>query len=209
MTEPRHSPTDRTRRRRFSEIDYSFGERHQYRPQVPFKSFDESLQRSLRLFSSTVPAIGGPSRRHHNHEAAIGSDRLWKEEICSYQDADDMETGVFDNPLSCFGCGLGWLLPTLISFFWGLSSHLCGTMLRFFTSGTITADILEKELPCCFLNPLIQVCALVESSTPEMNASNVMVNPNGQNHLSRPSPSSEQLVSQPTGPHMLQHMTHY
>ena len=72
MTEPRHSPTDRTRRRRFSEIDYSFGERHQYRPQVPFKSFDESLQRSLRLFSSTVPAIGGPSRRHHNHEAAIG-----------------------------------------------------------------------------------------------------------------------------------------
>ncbi|CAF2109168.1 unnamed protein product [Brassica oleracea] len=109
MTEPRHSSTDRTRRRRFSEIDYSFGERHQYRPQVLFKSFDECLQRSRRLFSSTVPAIGGPSRRHHNHKAAIGSDGLWKEEICSYQDADDMETRVFDNPLSCFGCGLGWL----------------------------------------------------------------------------------------------------
>ncbi|KAH0864074.1 hypothetical protein HID58_081285, partial [Brassica napus] len=39
------------------------------------------------------------------------------------------------------------------SFFWGLSSHLCGTMLRFFTSGTITTEILEKELLCCFPNP--------------------------------------------------------
>ena len=72
MTEQSCSSTDRSRRRRFSEVDYSFGEHYHFRSQVPFISFEDRLQRSRLLFSNTVPTIGGYSRRHHNEEAAIG-----------------------------------------------------------------------------------------------------------------------------------------
>ncbi|WZZ59474.1 hypothetical protein YC2023_059581 [Brassica napus] len=72
MTEQSHSSTDRSRRRRFSEVDYSFGEHYHFRSQVPFISFNDRLQRSRLLFSNTVPTIGGYSRRHHNEEALSG-----------------------------------------------------------------------------------------------------------------------------------------
>ncbi|KAL0751264.1 hypothetical protein Bca101_033267 [Brassica carinata] len=72
MTEPIPSPTLQSRRRRFSEIDSSFGESYQYRPRIPFKSFDERLQISRRLFSGAAPSIRGSSRRYHNDEAANG-----------------------------------------------------------------------------------------------------------------------------------------
>ena len=72
MTEQSNSPTTRPRRRRFSEVDSSFGERYHFRPQVPFESFNDRLQRSRMLLRNDVTTIGGYSRRHHNEEAAVG-----------------------------------------------------------------------------------------------------------------------------------------
>ncbi|KAF3516324.1 hypothetical protein DY000_02061313 [Brassica cretica] len=72
MTEQSRSYTGRSRCRKFSEVDYSFGEHYHYRSEVPFVSFDERLQRSRQLFSNTVPTIVDNTRRFHNNEAATG-----------------------------------------------------------------------------------------------------------------------------------------
>ncbi|CAN6845993.1 unnamed protein product, partial [Brassica oleracea] len=60
------------RRRRFSEFDYSFGEKYRYRSEVPFASFEERLQRSRRLFPSTVPIIRDKTHCFPNKETSIG-----------------------------------------------------------------------------------------------------------------------------------------
>ncbi|KAF3488969.1 hypothetical protein F2Q69_00055466 [Brassica cretica] len=60
------------RRRRISEVDYSFGENYRYRSEVPFASFEERLQRSRRLFPSTIPIIRDKTHRFPNNEAATG-----------------------------------------------------------------------------------------------------------------------------------------
>ncbi|KAF3538140.1 hypothetical protein F2Q69_00025345 [Brassica cretica] len=70
MAEPISSSTIRSRR--FSEVDYSFGENYRYRSEVPFASFDECLQRSRHLFSSAVLIIGDKTNRFPNNEAASG-----------------------------------------------------------------------------------------------------------------------------------------
>ncbi|KAG2293023.1 hypothetical protein Bca52824_039692 [Brassica carinata] len=58
MTEQSRSSSAQSRRRRFSEVDNSFGDHYHFRSRVPFKSFDDRLQESRLLFSETVPTIG-------------------------------------------------------------------------------------------------------------------------------------------------------
>ena len=72
MADQSCSSLNRSRRRRFSEIDHSFREHYHFRPRVPFILFHDRLQRTRLLFSNTVPIIEGYSRCHHNEEAAIG-----------------------------------------------------------------------------------------------------------------------------------------
>ncbi|KAH0854005.1 hypothetical protein HID58_057840 [Brassica napus] len=72
MAEQNNSPTTRSRRQRFTEIDSSLGESYHFRPQIQFKSYDDRLQSSRLLFRNTVTPIGGYSRRHHNEDASIG-----------------------------------------------------------------------------------------------------------------------------------------
>ncbi|KAL0685804.1 hypothetical protein Bca4012_052652 [Brassica carinata] len=72
MAEPISSSTIPSRRRRFSEVDYSFGENYRYSSGVLFATFDERLQRSRHLFSGAVPIIGDKTHRFPNNEAASG-----------------------------------------------------------------------------------------------------------------------------------------
>ncbi|KAF2577991.1 hypothetical protein F2Q70_00009998 [Brassica cretica] len=72
MSEENRSSASRSRRRRISEVDHSYGEQYQFRSQVPFLSYEDRLQISRLLFSDAIPFIGGYSRRHHTEEAAVG-----------------------------------------------------------------------------------------------------------------------------------------
>ncbi|CAN6893562.1 unnamed protein product, partial [Brassica oleracea] len=72
MATPISSSTIRSRRRRFSEVDYSFGENNRSCSEVPFASFDERLKRSRHLLSGAVPIIGDKTHRFPNNEVASG-----------------------------------------------------------------------------------------------------------------------------------------
>uniref|UniRef100_A0A0D3DG72 Uncharacterized protein n=1 Tax=Brassica oleracea var. oleracea TaxID=109376 RepID=A0A0D3DG72_BRAOL len=87
------------------------------------------------------------------------------------KDVDDVENGVYDKPLPCFGCNRMVLVSRVLIFvselratptlsthivhratlylpaksYFGNYSHSCGTIRRFSILGTTTARILEKE----------------------------------------------------------------
>ncbi|KAL0863085.1 hypothetical protein Bca101_042203 [Brassica carinata] len=71
MVDQGSSSANQARRRRFGEVDGSYGEHNQFRSQSPFLSFEERLQVSRLIYSNTLPAVGGYSRRHRTEEAAI------------------------------------------------------------------------------------------------------------------------------------------
>ncbi|KAL0671119.1 hypothetical protein Bca4012_033824 [Brassica carinata] len=65
-----------------------------------------------------------------------------KRRYTTIKDADDMGTGSKTNA----------------DFLLSLSPHMCGTTLRFFISGTITAEILEKGLALLLPQSLSSSC---------------------------------------------------
>ncbi|KAL0704238.1 hypothetical protein Bca4012_070663 [Brassica carinata] len=69
MSDQNPSASVRNRVWRFSEIDNDYREDCQFRPRVPFKTFDDRLHESRLIFLGTVSPIGGYSRRHHSPEA--------------------------------------------------------------------------------------------------------------------------------------------
>ncbi|MBA0811599.1 hypothetical protein Gohar_003478 [Gossypium harknessii] len=81
---------------------------------------------------------------------------------------------------------------------------------------SLSSDLHKKRLDMVTEIFSTKIRALMESSQPEINANNPkemirqgLGNPVGANSLMRPSPSSEQLVSQATGSQMLQQITRY
>ncbi|TYJ31633.1 hypothetical protein E1A91_A06G212200v1 [Gossypium mustelinum] len=80
----------------------------------------------------------------------------------------------------------------------------------------LSSDLHKKRLDMVTEFFSTKIRALMESSQPEINANNPkemirqgLGNPVGANNLMRPSPSSEQLVSQAVGSQMLQQITRY
>lgn len=72
MADQNRPSSQRSRRRRFSEIDYPSGEPTRFRPRAPFLSFEDRIHSIRLIYSDTLLIIGESSRRHYNDEAAIG-----------------------------------------------------------------------------------------------------------------------------------------
>ncbi|KAL0886250.1 hypothetical protein Bca101_010233 [Brassica carinata] len=71
MADQSSSSANRGRGQRSGGVGSSYGEHRQFRSQSPFLSFEERLQVSRLLYSNTLTAVEGYSRRHRTEEAAI------------------------------------------------------------------------------------------------------------------------------------------